>query len=292
MARRLVLERASRLAERQFGAVARRQLLEIGMTPAGVEHLLRAGRLHRRHPGVYAWGRPGLSEEGEVAAAVLHGGPGAALAGITALWWMDLLHRKPRRFHVEAPGRARSRPGVTVTHPPSLTRRWHRSLPVVPLPRALLVAARSLGPNSLRLVLARAEYARILDIREVEAALAAGRAGSRALRAALDSHLPQLARCANGLEREFVLLCERHRLPLPDPNRRIGRYRPDVLWRERRLIVELDGKGAHTTPAQLAADARRQADLERMGFTVIRFTWTQIHHEEARVVAELRPRLL
>src|SRR4051794_5480480 len=231
MARRLVLERASRLAERQFGAVARRQLLETGLTPAGVEHLLRTGRLRRCHPGVYAWGRPWLSGEGEVAAAVLHAGPGAALAGITALWWMDLLHRKPRPFHVEAPGRARSRSGVTVTHPPSLTRRWHRGLPVVPLPRALLVAARSLSPNSLRLVLARAEYARTLDLRELEASLGSGRAGSRALRAALDSHLPQLARCANGLEREFVLVCERHRLPLPEPNPRIGRYRPDMLWR-------------------------------------------------------------
>ena len=64
----------------------------------------------------------------------------------------------------------------------------------------------------------------------------------------MDAHLPQLARCTNRFERYFVLLCERHGLPIPDPNERIGRYRPDMLWREARLIVELDGHDAHRRP--------------------------------------------
>jgi len=67
--------------------------------------------------------------------------------------------------------------------------------------------------------------------------LRSGRPGTAALRAAVDSHLPALARCANGLERDFVLLCERFRLPPPEPNVRVGRHRPDMLWREAKLIV-------------------------------------------------------
>ena len=76
---------------------------------------------------------------------------------------------------------------------------------------------------------------------------------------------PQLARCANGLERDFVLLCERHGLPLPEPNPRIGRYRPDMLWREARLIVELDGRDAHSTGGPARLRRRRQAELEGLG---------------------------
>lgn len=64
-----------------------------------------------------------------------------------------------------------------------------------------------------------------------------------------------------------------------------------MLWRQASLIAELDGTRAHGTPAQLASDARRQDELERRGFTVIRFTWEDVHqHPEA--VAERLRRLL
>ena len=105
------------------------------------------------------------------------------------------------------------------------------------------------------------------------------------------AHLPQLAACESPLEIDFVLLCERFGVPLPEPNVRIGRWRPDMLWREARLIVELDGEDAHRTAAQLAADERRAADLRRRGFTVIRFTWDQVHFQPAAVAADLRQRL-
>jgi len=43
-----------------------------------------------------------------------------------------------------------------------------------------------LGRDSLRLVLARADFRQILDLRELEEACGRGRGGSKALRAALD----------------------------------------------------------------------------------------------------------
>lgn len=279
------------LARRQFGAVARRQLIELGNTKSRIEHWLRSGRLHPRHPGVYAWGRAELGTEGELAAALLLAGPGAALASLTALWWLNLLHRQPRPICVAAPRRCVFRPDVRVAYAPGLQRRLHRGLPVVALPEALLAATAELSPDSLRLVLARAEFGRLLDRRELEAVLRSGRRGTAALRAAVDSHLPALARCANGFERDFLLLCERQRLPIPEPNARIGRYRPDMLWRDARLVVELDGRDAHSTPAQLDADARRQAAVERYGYTVLRFTATEVRDEAGPIAAELRRRL-
>jgi hypothetical protein len=233
-------------------------LLAAGNTPSRIEHWQGVGRLHRVHPGVYALGRRELTPAGETAAALLHAGPGAALVGVSALWWLGLLHRRPDPVRVATPGRARSRIGVKVTYTPDLTRRLHRGLPVVPLPEALLAATKELSRDSLRLVLARAEFERLLDRRELEAVLRRGRRGTAALRAAVDAHLPALARCANGFERDFVLLCERQGLPIPEPNARIGRYRPDMLWRQAMLIVELDGRAAHHTAAQLASDRHRR----------------------------------
>lgn len=161
----------------------------------------------------------------------------------------------------------------------------------MPLPQALLDAAGSLGHDSLRLVVARAEFRGLLDLRALHAALGPGRRGSVALRAAMAAHLPQLAACTNQLEIDFVLLCERHDVPLPEPNPRIGRYRPDMLWRSHGLIVELDGHDAHHTAAQLDADERRSTELTRRGFTVIRFTWADVHDRPDEVISELRRHL-
>jgi hypothetical protein len=288
---RSAVRAAAELAARQFGAISRRQLLALGCTRSRIQHWLRCGRLHRRYPGVYAWGRAELGTEGELASALLVAGPGSALTSLTALWWMELLQHWPNPLHVASTRRACSRPGVAITPFPGLRRRLHRGLPVVPLSEALLAATSGLPRDSLRLVLARAEFRKLLDLGELHGILRSGRRGSRALRAAAEAHLPQLAACASELEIDFVLLCERFRLPLPEPNPRIGRYRPDMLWREPMLIVELDGRDAHSGPAQLGADARRQAELEGRGYTVIRFGWDEVHEEAERVAATVRAAL-
>ncbi len=284
-------KRARELAARQFGAIARRQLLAVGLTRSTIAHWLASHRLHPRYPGVYALGRPELGPEGQLAAGLLYAGPGGALAGLSGLWWLELLTRRPPLIHIDAPGKHSSRDDLRIRHPRQVVRVWRRGLPVVALPQALLLAAGSLPHNSLRLVLARAEFKGLLDLPSLQAALGEGRDNSSAIRAAMDAHLPQLARCANGLERDFILLCEHLSLPLPEPNPRIGRYRPDMLWREARLIVELDGRAAHHTPAQLAADARRQAELERLGYTVLRFPWDDVHRRPASIAAEVRAHL-
>lgn len=288
---RSAIDAAGEVAERHFGCVARRHLLALGISPARIRSWLRSGRLHPRYPGVYAWGRPELSERGELAAGVLYAGPGAALGGISALWWLGLLERRPHPIWVDSPHRRLDRPGLRLRRAAPVDRQWHRGLPMVPLPLALLSATGDLTHHSLRLVLARAEFGGHLSLPDLHALLTEGRPGSRALRAAVDGHLPHLAACASPLERDFLLLCESRGLPLPEPNPRIGRFRPDMLWREQRLIVELDGRDAHSSPAQLAADAARQGHLESLGYAVLRFGWAEVHRDPDRVAAALRPRL-
>jgi hypothetical protein len=286
-------ERAAELAREQFGALARRQLLECGVPSEQIRSWRRRGLLHRRYPGVYAWGRSDLPAEGELAAALLYAGRGSALSSLTVLWWQGLLGRRPGRIHVDTPRRTHSYADIAIARPRRIERRLHRGLPVVALPRALLAAAPALSANALRLVLARAEYAGALDLGTLEAALGRGIAGSRLVRRALDSHLPQLARCANRRERDFVLLCEREGLPLPEPNERIGRFRPDMLWRQARLIVELDGRRAHSTPARRAGDRVRQEALEGRvrGYLVLRFTHGEVDRNGKAVAGAVRAAL-
>lgn len=284
----IAVKRATELAQRQFGAIARRQLLRCGFTPTRIRGWVRSGRLHPRYPGVYAFGRAGLGIEGGLSAGLLFAGHGAALGGVTALWWLGLLERRPRLIHVDAPGGKASLEDVLIRHPAKVSRIEVRGLPVVPLPQALLAATKDLRPATLRLVLARAEFRHLLDLGELARALGRGRPGSVVLRAALDTHLPQLALCESPLEVDFVLLCERFRVELPEPQQRIGRWRPDMLWREQRLIVELDGEDAHTTPAQIAADERRESALRRLGYTVVRFTWADVHHDAEAVARRIR----
>jgi very-short-patch-repair endonuclease len=93
------------------------------------------------------------------------------------------------------------------------------------------------------------------------------------------------------LEHRFLALCRRHRLARPEVNARVGRYRVDFLWREQRLIVETDGNRYHRGALAAAEDARRQHELEALGFTVIRFTWRDVVEEPKRVAAEVRARL-
>ena len=283
--------RATERATQQFGAIARWQLLSCGFTASRIERWVAAGRLHLRYPGVYAWGRADLGEEGELAAALLFAGRGSALSGISCLWWLGYLHRQPVPLHIDAPGRRRSIRGLHIHHPATVERVWHRDLPIVPLHTALLAATTHLEHNSIRLVLARAEFDRNLSLSSLQSHLGKGIAGSVALRRAMDSHLPQLAKCANRWERAFVLLCEARGIPIPEPNERIGRFRPDMLWEDRRLIVELDGPRAHSTAAQLINDDERQRWLESQGYTVIRFTHDDVRHRPDWVTAQVRAAL-
>jgi very-short-patch-repair endonuclease len=96
------------------------------------------------------------------------------------------------------------------------------------------------------------------------------------------------------LELEFLALCRRHRLPRPEVNARVGRFRVDFLWRAERLIVETDGERFHRGLRAAAEDADRELKLGHLGFLVLRFSHEDVMdtpREVARLVrAHLRHR--
>lgn len=68
--------------------------------------------------------------------------------------------------------------------------------------------------------------------------------------------------------------------------RPVGRYFADFACIEAQLIVELDG-GQHFEPEAMAADANRTADMERLGFHVLRYSDREALTEREAVLTHI-----
>jgi very-short-patch-repair endonuclease len=88
--------------------------------------------------------------------------------------------------------------------------------------------------------------------------------------------------------RRFFRLCRRHRFPKPEVNVWIGPYQVDFLWRDRRLVVETDGWETHGTRSASESDRGRDAELESLGYRVVRFTYRQAWYDGDLVAGRLR----
>ncbi len=276
------------LAEQQFGVISRAQLLRCGVSPASIARWTKRGRLHRVARGVYAVGHRKLSLEGELSVALLQAGPGAALSHLTAAWWWELLRYRPNRTHLSAPSRRASTGAVRVHRPSRIERRWHRGLPVVSISQALIQVAPMCSAAALRRALAQADRRGGLDRAALDRWLGGQPRGATVLRRALEQHLPSLADTESVLEDRFLLLCERHGLPLPELNVEIAGYVVDALWPAARLAVELDGREVHGTPAAMVRDRRRELALRGVGLEVIRYSSEQVDYQDAAVARDLR----
>lgn len=71
------------------------------------------------------------------------------------------------------------------------------------------------------------------------------------------------------------------------------RYRPDMVWEEQGLILEIDGhikfQGLYRPAHEQAGyDAMRQRELEIMGWSVMRTTWKELYEHPATPMTRLR----
>jgi very-short-patch-repair endonuclease len=93
------------------------------------------------------------------------------------------------------------------------------------------------------------------------------------------------------LERQFLRLCRRHRLPTPAVNVRMGGLTVDFCWMEQRLIVETDGYRYHRGRPAFENDRARDLQLRGRGFEVLRLSYRQVFDEATKVGAVLRAAL-
>jgi very-short-patch-repair endonuclease len=261
--------RIARLAQRDHGVLATPELLACGLTRQGIHRRARSGHLHALHRGVYAVGHLGLSKRGRWLAAVKACGPGAVLSHQSAAQLWELLPTCPGPIHVTVPAQRHPRPvrGISVHRsrtlsPRDTTRRYR--IPVTTPVRTVL---------DLRRVLPRDQWEGAVD-----------RARGKGVDVA---DVIDEAPTRSALERKFLRLCRRYRIPAPRVNIQVGGFLVDFLWPESRLIVEVDGYEFHSGRASFEGDRARDADLTAHGYRVLRFTYRQVTHEPARVAARV-----
>ncbi len=280
--------RLSQVASRQWGRVTRAQIIGLGVPDTTITAWLRQRFLHRRLPGVYAVGHSSDHIEARLAEGLLYAGPGAMLSHTTAAWWWGLVDDPPQVIHLSTLRQCRSQPGLKVHQRRRTERVWHKALPTTTPPQTLLDLASQTPLRTVRRALAKADYARILDVKAIHARLGPGRPGSQKLRTALQSHNPGLARTKSQAEILFLELCEAAGLPGPETNVYVAGWEVDALWRDQRIAVEIDGPGNHSSPAQVRRDRRKEFDLRKAGLTPLRYSDEQLTERPGEMVAELQ----
>jgi very-short-patch-repair endonuclease len=90
------------------------------------------------------------------------------------------------------------------------------------------------------------------------------------------------------LERKFLRMCHRHRIPAPSVNVWVSGFLVDFFWSESRLIVEVDGYEFHGARASIESDRARDAALSLDGYRVLRFTYRRVTGDPGRVARTIR----
>jgi hypothetical protein len=231
-------------------------------------------------------------------AAVLACGEGAILGQRAAgdEWG---LRNWSGRADVIVPCCRRGPPGVSIHICPSLPsdeRTVLEGIPITTVARTIFDLASVLDLGALARVVEEAEKQHLASPLSLPQTLERhrGERGAGRLRAVLDGAGYGKGVTDRELEELFVAFVVEHSLPHPELNADLlvegALLRPDCLWRERRVIVELQSVEHHANRWALTRDASRFRRLQIAGYTVVAVTWAQLHdpEERARLAADLR----
>ncbi|MEX1184873.1 MAG: DUF559 domain-containing protein [Gemmatimonadota bacterium] len=285
------------LGAAQQGVIARAQLLERGLSVHAVDRLVRARRLLVVQRGVYQVGPLPLPRAAE-RAAVLAGGRDARVSHRSAARLEGMLEA----HHVNQ---------VEVTMP----RRKHRRIEGIRIHRV-----RDLRADEVTLLdgLPITTPARtLLDLAETETARVVEQAYAKALRMRLvtpevmqdmvERHpnhrgvtlWRQLLAASGGpaftrseAEEKLLDITRSAGLPPPELNAHVLGHEVDFLWRDARVVAEVDGYAFHGSARSFAADRRRDAELTAAGYRVLRFTWADLGEHRLATVVRLAQALV
>ena len=271
--------------------ITRAQLLALGYSRHAIEARLRAGRLHQVHRGVYAVGRPRLSDLGRWKAATL-AISGSMLSHLDAARLHRLTEREAgtvvelsvgRGAYARRPGLMvhRRREGVLAA---AVAR---RGIPLVDPADTVIDIAPRLSAAALERVINEADKLELATPEELRSRAATNprRPGATALRALVDRTAFLLT--DSELERRFLPLVGRAGLPRPQTQSLLNGYEVDFLFAGLGLVVETDGGRFHRTPLQQTRDRRRDQAHLAAGLQPLRFTHGQIRFHPDEVVEVL-----
>jgi hypothetical protein len=251
------------------------------------------------HPGVYAVGHEALPYPARVAAAVLSLLPNAAASHLSAAALWGLCDRTDGPIAITATESRRARPGVRIHRAalPDPELSLVAGIPVTAVARTLLDLSGQVREHRLRRLVKQAEFLRLTDLPSLAALLERHprRRGRRSLARIVRGYAVGAGRTRSELEDRFLAFCADRGLPLPETNQvlEVGgrRLEVDCVWREARLVVELDGGKAHGTAMAFEADRARDRALIAARWAPMRVTWAHVHGDPDTLEREIRDAL-
>ena len=244
------------------------------------------------HQGVYALGRRTLTPNGHRMAAVLSYRPPCVLShrSAAAVWG---IWSSGARIEVTLERKSRSHAKIRAHHTATLDPEdvaTKDNIPLTSPARTLLDLARTLKPHLLVKAIEEAERRHIFDLMALDRAIARAprRPGVKTLRAALAGYRPP-PDTRSPLEHRFYELIRATR---PSPTRRSMFWWPasrsTSSGHGTRLVVEVDGRGYHSSPRAFETDRVRDAKLARARCPVLRITEERMKTDRAGILTDVR----
>lgn len=229
-------------------------------------------------------------------AATLPFGEGTVLSHRSAAELWGIARRSSGAIEVTRATHVRGRRHLVVHQSSVRDDEWtvFDGIPVTTVPRTVLDCAARATRRQVERMLNEVEVRRLTDSLSIPDMLERypGRPGTGILRGLLGEGAEDAGVTRNDFEEIFASLIEAHGLPSARFNADVsvaGRfYSVDCLWRQPRLIVELDGRAAHGTRRAFESDRERDRLLMADGWRVMRVTWRQLLTQGDRVIADVR----
>jgi very-short-patch-repair endonuclease len=285
----------ARMADRQHGVLARRQLLEVGLSQDGIRDWVRSGRLTPLHREAFAWGHTRLTRQGWWLAAVLACAEGAVLShqSAAALWGIARHRRGPidvtaaagRQFR---PGRPRIRLHRSRLHDAGEVTERNR-IPVTSVARTLFDLAEVIDFTQLERAWEEADRLKLLQLLAVEQVCerSYGRRALRPIRRLLaEARAEETVR--SPLEERFLAFCHARGISIPATNVHVLGHEVDCLWPAARLIAELDSWEFHGHRSAFERDRARDPKFLLAGYRTIRVTHRRLDREADQLAEEIR----
>ena len=283
--------RLARVAAGQLGLFTLAQARAAGLTDHELHGSTHRGRFERIGRAVFAMPGHEPTWERKLLAAVLAVGPTAVVSHASAARLLGFDGITAGTIELTVPRGRRARTQLAVVHTsvalgPVERIRVGRFV-VTSGARTVIDLAARLSDDELAAAIgaaARDGWTSETYLRQ-RLEVHAGRRGAGVVRIALAGPVAHSA-----LERRFLALVRRARLPLPMTQRTYRGervIRVDAVWEREGVVVEVLGHRFHCTAVDLQRDAQRRNELQAMGLVVLEFTAVDIDRRPAAVAGRL-----
>jgi very-short-patch-repair endonuclease len=290
-----------RIAAGQYGLINRTQLSKCGIDKYGTYRRVKSGELVRLLPEVYRLDGTPFDPRQALMAASLWAGERAMIShsSAAALYGWPGFTYQP--VHISAPHQLRPDQNL-VTHETDLleldTPTWVGPIPATSGSTTLfhLAAIRHERLEAaLDHAIRRSQVKPEQMLSLIDDPAMVGRRGIRGLAEFVECRTEGRALTHSELEDLLVRILRKHRLPLPRGQWPINlagfQVHADFAYPDCKIAIECDSYTWHTDRAAFDRDRERDAELQALGWIVLRFTWRMLKWRKHYVVDQIRKHL-